>query len=446
PAEYWETLARLRTTEAALLGGRDETISRESYRLQYRLTEMEAEAGIGISLPAGFGAEDTRGLGERVARTLKRDEVLFSFHLEEPHSFLWAVTRNEFQMFRLPAGSRVAALAAAFRGEVESGRKESAASGERLFKALFDGVPGRLLDRPRWALILDGTLFRVPFAALVEGHEAGRPRFVAESHSTMLTPSALLLNLEGGGGWKGGFVGVGDPIYNQADDRRTIAGGLGRAQKSRFQHILPAALAGTDPARGIELPRLVGSGREIEACAREFGAAVSPVLLTGADATLRRLDSALSHRPSVLHFATHFLKSASDTKQALTALSLDRAGTPELLGPMEISRKRVDVDLVVLSGCSSGEGEALPAEGLMGMTRAWLAAGSRAVMATLWPTPDDQGGLLVSFYRHLAALRERTDGWVAADALRLAQLDMLRSGGWQASPRRWGTYVLAGKE
>ena len=106
----------------------------------------------------------------------------------------------------------------------------------------------------------------------------------------------------------------------------------------------------------------------------------------------------------------------------------------------------MDLDLVVLSGCSSGSGESLPAEGLMGMTRAWLAAGSRSVLATLWAVPDDQGQLLVSFYRHLAKLRERGDGWVAADALRMAQLEMLQSGNWHALPRRWGAYILAGKE
>ncbi|MFB3777931.1 MAG: CHAT domain-containing protein [Bryobacteraceae bacterium] len=447
PAEYWETLARLRANEAALLRSPSEPASRESSYLQYRLTEMEAEAGIGLSSPAGFGTQDARGLGERVGRALRKDDILLSFLLDEPHSSLWAVTRDEFRMFRLPAGSRISALAGEFRSDVESGRQQATASGDRLFRALFGEVPGRLLDKPRWVLVPDGSLFRVPFAALVEGCATGRPRFVAERHSTMLTPSAQLLKREGGGGWNGGFVGLGDPIYNRADPRRTAAGGFGKVQALLFfQHILPAALAGTDPARGIELPRLVGSGREIEACAREFGAGVPPVLLTGADVTLPRLDDALGRRPSVLHFATHFLRSASDARQALTVLSLGRGGTPELLGPAEISRKRVEVDLVVLSGCSSAEGDALPAEGLMGMTRAWLAAGSRTVMATLWPTPDDHGGLLVSFYRRLAALRGRTDGWVAADALRSAQLEALRSGGWQSSPRRWGTYILVGKE
>lgn len=446
PPEYWETLARLRRNEAALLRAHDASVSRDSSFLHYRLTEMEAEAGLSLSSPPGLGGEDAAGLVKRVRRTLRRDEVLFSFRLEEPHSFLWVVTTGEFQMLRLPAASHIRALTRKFRDQVEKGRQEAVPVGERLFDELFGLVPGRVLAKPRWVLALDGDLFQLPFAALVAGHSGGRPEYLAENHSTMITPSALLLNRGRGPGWKGPFVGLGDPIYNAADPRRALAGEPGFSQTHLFMHILPPAFAGIDVSQGIELPRLVGSGREIEACLRELPAGDQTVLLTGAEATLHRLDEALSRKPSVLHLATHFLKSAGDTRQALTALSLDPAGSPELLGPVEISRKRVDLDLVVLSGCSSGAGEALPAEGLMGMTRAWLAAGSRSVLATLWPVPDDQGQLLVSFYRHLAKLRERGDGWVAADALRMAQLEMLQSGDWHAHPRRWGAYILAGKD
>jgi CHAT domain-containing protein len=148
----------------------------------------------------------------------------------------------------------------------------------------------------------------------------------------------------------------------------------------------------------------------------------------------------------VVHFATHFQPSAASARQAMIALSLDAQGAPELLGPAEVSRRRLDLNLAVLSGCASASAEAAPAEGLMGMTRAWLAAGARSVLATLWPTPDDQGRLLVSFYTHLAGLRNGGDSWVVAEALRRAQLDALRSGAPHGSPAYWGAYILAGRE
>ena len=45
----------------------------------------------------------------------------------------------------------------------------------------------------------------------------------------------------------------------------------------------------------------------------------------------------------------------------------------------------------------------LPATGLMGITRACQAAGASAVVASLWPTPDDAGALFLAFYGHLRA-------------------------------------------
>jgi CHAT domain-containing protein len=82
----------------------------------------------------------------------------------------------------------------------------------------------------------------------------------------------------------------------------------------------------------------------------------------------------------------------------------------------------------------------------MGMTRAWLAAGAHSVVASLWPTPDDQGKLFVSFYGHLAQLRRDASGGGAAEALRRAQLDMLASHSWHSSPGYWAAYTVAGKE
>jgi hypothetical protein len=71
----------------------------------------------------------------------------------------------------------------------------------------------------------------------------------------------------------------------------------------------------------------------------------------------------------------------------MIALSLSRPGDLQLLSPLEIARFKFNAGVVVLSGCSSGRADVLPAAGLMGLTRAWLAGGARAVVASHWPTP-----------------------------------------------------------
>jgi CHAT domain-containing protein len=98
----------------------------------------------------------------------------------------------------------------------------------------------------------------------------------------------------------------------------------------------------------------------------------------------------------------------------------------------------MEAGIVVLSGCSSSSADALPGAGLMGLTRAWMAAGARGVIASRWPTPDDTGALFTSFYKHLL------DGTDAAPAVALqrAQVEMLRSGGWRSKPNYWATYLF----
>jgi len=95
---------------------------------------------------------------------------------------------------------------------------------------------------------------------------------------------------------------------------------------------------------------------------------------------------------------------------------------------------------VVLSGCHSAAGAVLPGTGLLGLSRAFLAAGARAVVSSRWSTPDDDGALFAAFYANLG-VGNRMD---AGRALRAAQLAMLRSGGRRARPRYWSAYFLVG--
>lgn len=97
--------------------------------------------------------------------------------------------------------------------------------------------------------------------------------------------------------------------------------------------------------------------------------------------------------------------------------------------------------LVVLSGCSSGAGAPLPGAGLIGLSRAWLAAGAERVVSSLWPTPDNFGEIFLSFYRHISLNPKR-----ASEALRQAQIQMIASRTWRSEPRYWAAYVVSGKE
>jgi CHAT domain-containing protein len=109
---------------------------------------------------------------------------------------------------------------------------------------------------------------------------------------------------------------------------------------------------------------------------------------------------------------------------------------------MEVARWKVQSGLVVLSGCHSAAGAALPGTGLLGLTRAWLIAGAKSVLASHWATLDEEGDLFHAFYGTLS----RQGHLDAPQALRAAQLEMLRSGGWRAQPRYWGAYFVVGNQ
>ncbi|MGA2327322.1 MAG: CHAT domain-containing protein [Bryobacteraceae bacterium] len=439
PEEYDQVLARLRGVEVSLLREDSPAARTEAQRLRYALMQMEAKAGLDFGYDPG-GRDNSRLL-ERTVQALDRSEVLMSFHLGEPDSWVWAVTREGIELHRLSGRSRIATEARQLTEAVKSGSAAAPELGKTLYDSLLGGLGKAARSKPHWSLALDDALFSVPFAALVPERGPDRPVYLVERHSVRLVPSAHLIadrlaaaRETAGATRPGAFVAVGDPIYNTADPRW-------RQSLHR---------AGRDSV--LQLPRLVGSGREIRSCASAWDPGAPPVLLEGPEATRAALSKALDGAPPVLHLATHVVSRPHGPAQGMVALSLLPDGEPDFLSPADIATWRVNVGLVVLSGCSSGLGEALPGTGLMGLTRAWLAAGADAVTASLWPAPDDTGELFLSFYRHLregAAQGGRAPAARyprAAVALERAQIDMLHSGTWRSLPKYWAGYFLLGKE
>jgi CHAT domain-containing protein len=349
------------------------------------------------------------------------------------------VTREGLGFQRLAGGSHLRRLIAEFADAVRNDQPTAASLGERLYIELFGPASARLECKTHWLLGVDDALFSVPFSSLVVERQSGQPVFLAERRSLMVLPEARLLISARRPGAPGGlapghFLGIGDAIYNGADRRR------GRASAQ---------------STSLQLPRLAGSAGEVAACARAWQPDDVPVLLQGAEATRQALTEALAKGPSVIHFATHVVESADDPPRQLIQLSLLPGGDPDYLGAEEIAGWRLRrPGVVVLSGCASGKPEALapvyslaatpltpPAQRrvtLVGLARAWLAAGASAVVVSLWPTPDDTGGLFLSFDRHL----RQSGGTDVAAALARAQVEMLESKSWCSVPRHWAAYSI----
>ncbi len=145
----------------------------------------------------------------------------------------------------------------------------------------------------------------------------------------------------------------------------------------------------------------------------------------------------------VVHFATHGLLNNQHPELSGLVLSLvDERGQPQdgFLRAHEVYNLKLGADLVVLSGCQTALGKEAKGEGLLGLTRGFMYAGSPRVVASLWQVPDRATAeLMRRFYRGMLV-----EGLPPSAALRMAQLALMKDKRWNA-PYYWAAFVLQGE-
>jgi len=140
----------------------------------------------------------------------------------------------------------------------------------------------------------------------------------------------------------------------------------------------------------------------------------------------------------VLHLATHGHIDLDDPSRSALVLARDglsaeeqaeraskglRPFTGELQVGAILDGWELDCDLVVLSACETALGKKSSGDGLLGFTQAFLKAGARSVVLSLWQVDDEATALLmVRFYQNLLGKREGLKGPLGkAEALREAK-------------------------
>ena len=118
--------------------------------------------------------------------------------------------------------------------------------------------------------------------------------------------------------------------------------------------------------------------------------------------------------------------------------ALDPAAEDGILNAVDVSGlDLLDTELVVLSACDTGLGSVQVGEGVFGLRRAFILAGTKTLVMSLWKVPDQQTQELMElFYRHLL------EGIPRADALRAAQLAMKAQ---YPEPLHWGAFICQGE-
>jgi len=335
------------------------------------------------AVPVAWSADGAAGPGT----ALEPDQALVSFVATDEALVALAWRRGDSppRMAVLPLtaadlGARVDRLRLlAARGDPPPASAAAFdAQSHDLYRLLFDALLPAIADAPRWTLVADGALRRLPFAALAID-DAQPPRRLVEARvlATAASPAvfARAAPAAAADGWVVGFADV-DPM------------------------LAPAR----DPTRHPDLATpLPGARREVDGLVALHGPRA--LRFVGAQATEA---AARRHAPTatILHFAVHGVLDADDPTRSFLALARGSGAADDdgALSAAEIATLRLPGSLVVLSSCESALGGDVGGEGLLGMSRALSAAGAGAVLGTLWRVPDaPTARLLLDFHARLHA-------------------------------------------
>ncbi len=430
PAEAFALAERSRSrtfldllgSQTTLSKGRTRALVDEEVRLRARLAEAKAEA-------QGSGGSEESERARALAEALDRDyraflgrvwkesleqaslmavepvtlseiqgllpegTTLLEYFVSESSVVVWIVDRQHAKVLRLP-GDRQSLVAQVrrFRDAVTSMAQiaDVQAQAQALHRRLLEPARSEIRG-DRLVIVPHGVLHYLPFPAL----RSPAGRWLVKDYALSTLPSASVL--------------------------RYLAA-KGTAAPTR-------ALVIGNPDLGVELA-LPWAEREARMVGqREAGATV---LLRG-DATEAQVKKLLEN-VGLIHFATHGDLSETDPLSSAVLL-VPGGGEDGRLEVREVFGLDLHARLVVLSACETGLGKLSRGDELVGLQRAFLYAGTPAIITTLWKV-DDRAS-----YELVRAFYNRLDGAGPVEALRQAQLETLLT---FPHPFGWAAFGLTG--
>lgn len=358
-----------------------------------------------------------------VARALPKHAVLLEYALGDSASLLWVVDRNGHDLITLPPRAAIEGEVRRLRdaiARVEGGEAALLKSARSLYQTLVAPAAARLGDAETVLIVPDGGLFELPFEALLTaepkaGGEWRSQPFFARAHATVYAPSGTVyVSLKArahDGNFAHDLLAVGNPDFSK----------LARNGAAPLEP-LPFAEA-----------EVSAIGERVKESRR--------VVLTGSGASEASVKHELrSEPPRVVHLATHGLIDASEPARSSVVLAASD-GEDGYFYTLEILATPAHSGLVVMSACESARGRVSRGEGVVGLSRAFLAAGTESVVASLWSVSDEStADLMKAFYEKMFGKKH-----TASRALNEARLALI-DGGKFSHPFYWSPFIVTGTE
>lgn len=307
---------------------------------------------------------------------------------------------------------------------------------ERLTGKILNPLRSHLENIEHLLISPDGALNLIPFEALMLEPE----RYLVQDHQiSYLTSGRDLLRLQSSSEPETLPLLVADPVFGRPGARENDSA----ADTIRFSDITSR-----------NFPSLTNTSSEIETIADLLNLPENRIL-QGYEATEAAIKQV--NQPRILHVATHgfFTSTPSVTSTAdldenpllrsglvLAGVQTGNSGSDQedgILTALETSSLNLlGTQLVVFSACETGIGKVSEGEGLYGLRRALVSAGSESQLMSLWQVRDDTTkDLMVSYYERL----RRGEG--RSEALRNTQLEMLRQES-TSHPYYWAPFTISG--
>ena len=404
-------------------------------------------------------------------QVLDKETLLLEYALGDERSFLWAVTPTSIRSYTLPKRDEINKAARGVyellteRNRLEDDgkpvdeatrRRRIAEADARLAPELASlsrmllGPVAAQLGNKRLVIVTQGALQYVPFSLLPE--PLSRRAAAASSsplivqHEIVSLPSASTLavlrrDLANRRPAAKTLAVFADPVFEKDDERVTkvtIKADPAKTPNTAQTRLLKHA---SSQFAG-RIPRLPFTREEANSLLALVPDAEARAAV-GFDANRQTVKNADLSQYRYIHFATHGLLNSENPELSSIVLSLvDEAGKPQdgFLRAMEIYNLNLPAETVVLSACETGLGKQVKGEGLVGLTRGFMYAGTPRVVVSLWAVNDRATAeLMTRLYRKMI-----TEKLPTAAALRAAQIEMLRETQWK-SPYYWAAFALQGE-
>ena len=373
-----------------------------------------------------------------VQHALRPGELVLMPLVGTRRALLWAVTSQEARVLPVPISrADIRALAARIRRGMDLMRNDAASpppfdtqASIALYQRFIAPVAELLKDHATIIYIPDDVLQSLPLQTLADTDGEWLVRRVAIE---VMPSVGGLLNLRQTPPSRSAtrpFLGIGDPLEGQLDPA---------LEKNTTARELSAALRA--------LPPLPETSDELRLMARSYKREGAQLLL-GEDATIENLLSENLASFQVLAFASHAVMAGELPGLAEPAilLSSGKSGNPAdgLLKASQVAALDLRADLVILSACNTDAPDSGPfADGLSGLARAFLYAGTRSLLVSHWRIGSVAAvPLTTGFVANLSA----SPALGKAEALRRSMLAMIDSNDQTLrDPSSWAAFSLVGE-